>query len=87
VHTRGSYKDVVFYTPKLSFLNIRDLVYPSVFTFPLLEEANIDYGYDDNMFKESLLIDWLQLLANIMIMYIDFRTLSLIHQVSYFSIF
>jgi hypothetical protein len=72
---------------RISIFNFRDLVYPSVFNFPLLEEANIDYGYDDNMFKESLLIDWLQLLANIMIMYIDFRTLSLIHQVSYFSIF
>ncbi|KAK2387772.1 glycine-rich RNA-binding protein 4, mitochondrial [Trifolium repens] len=65
----------------VQFLNIHDLVYPSVFNFPLLEETNIDYGYDDNMFKESLLIDWLQLLANSMIMYIDFRTLSLIHQI------
>ncbi|PNX73198.1 F-box family-3 protein [Trifolium pratense] len=50
-----------------------------VCNLPFLERANLDHGYDDNPFKESLLIDWLHLLANVKIMSISHRTLCQIH--------
>ncbi|CAJ2654780.1 unnamed protein product [Trifolium pratense] len=78
MHTRGFYKDVVFCTPKLTFLTIMGFlgcVSPSVSNLPFLEKANFDYGYRYNPFKESLLIDWLHLLANVKLMNISFRTL------------
>jgi hypothetical protein len=89
-HTRSSYKDIVFCTPKLTFLTILGflgLVSPSVCNLPFLEGAKIDHGYDYNTYKESLLIDWLHLLANVKTMSISYRTLCQIHNVSYFSIF
>ncbi|CAJ2656169.1 unnamed protein product [Trifolium pratense] len=81
-HTRSSYKDIVFCTPKLTFLVILGFlgfVSPSVCNLPFLERANLDHGSDDNPFKESLLIDWLHLLANVKIMSISHRTLCQIH--------
>ncbi|WJX46747.1 hypothetical protein P8452_33516 [Trifolium repens] len=81
-HTRSSYKDIVFCTPKLTFLTILGfigLVSPSVCNLPFLEGAKIDHGYDYNTYKESLLIDWLHLLANVKTMSISYRTLCQIH--------
>jgi hypothetical protein len=90
MHTRVSYINVVFRTPKLKLFSIQGFlgfVSPLVCKLPSLEEAIIDYGCFDNPFKESLLIDWLHLLVNVKIMRISFRTLCQINTVSYFSNF
>ncbi|CAJ2645187.1 unnamed protein product [Trifolium pratense] len=81
-HTKGSYKKVVFCTPKLAFLSILGypvFVAPSVCNLPFLEEGNIDHGYSDRPFKESLMIDWLHLLAGVKKMNISFRTFCELH--------
>ncbi|WJX48751.1 hypothetical protein P8452_35274 [Trifolium repens] len=82
MHTRVSYINVVFRTPKLKLFSIQGFlgfVSPLVCKLPSLEEAIIDYGCFDNPFKESLLIDWLHLLVNVKIMRISFRTLCQIN--------
>jgi hypothetical protein len=102
MHTRDSYKDVVFCTPKLIYLTIRGFlgyVSPSICNLPFLEGVDFDYGnwqekkediYDRYLFNpllESLVIDWLRLVANVKIIYISFRTLCQMHMVSSFFIF
>ncbi|WJX49206.1 hypothetical protein P8452_35670 [Trifolium repens] len=94
MHTRDSYKDVVFCTPKLIYLTIRGFlgyVSPSICNLPFLEGVDFDYGnwqekkediYDRYLFNpllESLVIDWLRLVANVKIIYISFRTLCQMH--------
>jgi hypothetical protein len=82
---------VVFCTPKLTSLTMigrPTFLAPSECNLPFLEEGNIDFDFFLNRPYEGLLvINCLQLLANVKIMTLSFNTLSMLHKVSYFSIF
>lgn len=72
-----SYK-VVLCTPKLTSLTASGrptFNAPSTHNLPFLEEVNIDYTYYYRPHEDSVLISWLQLLANVQIMTLRFKTL------------
>ena len=84
-----SYK-VVLCTPKLTSLTASGrptFNAPSTHNLPFLEEVNIDYTYYYRPHEDSVLISWLQLLANVQIMTLRFKTLVQMLCVSYFKIF
>jgi hypothetical protein len=81
---------VVFCTPKLTSLTIigrPTFLAPSECNLPFLEEGNIDFDFLKRPYEGLLVINCLQLLANVKIMTLSFNTLSKLHKVSYFSIF
>ncbi|KEH19643.1 F-box/RNI/FBD-like domain protein [Medicago truncatula] len=70
--------NVVLCTPKLTSLTASGrptFEAPSTHGLPFLEEVNIDYTYPYRPCEDSIMISWLQLLANVKIMTLHFKTL------------
>ncbi|RHN40995.1 putative F-box domain, leucine-rich repeat domain, L domain-containing protein [Medicago truncatula] len=70
--------NVVLCTPKLTSLTASGhptFEAPSTHGLPFLEEINIDYTFPYRPCEYSIMISWLQLLANVKIMTLHFKTL------------
>jgi len=83
---------VVFCTPKLTSLTImvhRPTTFPapSACHLPFLEEVNIIYSFHCKSNARLIVMSWLQLLANVKIITLDFETFKMVLMVSYFTMF